>query len=224
MFRILNLTKLELVVFDIYGNNYLIWILDAKIHLDVMNLKDTIKERNKTSLQDHTNTILFLHHHYHEGLKTKYLIVKDSCALCSNLKEKYHHQKKVILRLKLTINGCTCDCKNADKYMLEHIFSILHAYYMLLQQDYRGRGYKKYSKLISCFVVIKQNNKLLMKSHQCHPMDQCHSLKRMLYLLIILDLVDIEDAVVVVVVVMRRPGVDYEETYSLVVDIIHIFS
>ncbi|RDY09274.1 hypothetical protein CR513_06371, partial [Mucuna pruriens] len=28
---------------------------------------------------------------------------------------------------------------------------------------------KKYSKLISCFLVTKQNNKLLMKNHEAHP-------------------------------------------------------
>ena len=34
-----NLTKLEFVVLDILGKNYLSWILDAKIHLDAMNLE-----------------------------------------------------------------------------------------------------------------------------------------------------------------------------------------
>ena len=35
-----NLTKLEFVVLDILGNNSLSWILDAKIHLEAMNLDE----------------------------------------------------------------------------------------------------------------------------------------------------------------------------------------
>ena len=33
-----NITKLEFAALDISGKNYLSWILDAEIHLDVMNL------------------------------------------------------------------------------------------------------------------------------------------------------------------------------------------
>ena len=47
-----NLTKLEFVALDISGNNYLSWILDAEIHLDASNLRETIKETNSASLQD----------------------------------------------------------------------------------------------------------------------------------------------------------------------------
>ena len=46
----LNLTKLKFVALDISGKNYLSWILDAEIHLDVMNLGATIKEGNQASL------------------------------------------------------------------------------------------------------------------------------------------------------------------------------
>ena len=44
-----NLTKPEFVALDILGKNYLSWILDAEIHLDVMNLGATIKEGNQAS-------------------------------------------------------------------------------------------------------------------------------------------------------------------------------
>jgi hypothetical protein len=33
---------------------------------------------------------------------------------------------------------------------------------VLLQQQYRERGFKKYSELISCFLVVGQNNELLI--------------------------------------------------------------
>ena len=92
-----NLTKLEFVALDILGKNYLSWILDAEIHLDVMNLGATIKEGNQASLQDCAKTLIFLRHHLHEGLKNEYLTVNDSFTLWSNLKERYDHQKIVIL-------------------------------------------------------------------------------------------------------------------------------
>ena len=41
----LNLTKLEFITLDIFGNNYLSLILNAKIHLKSMNLGKTIKEK-----------------------------------------------------------------------------------------------------------------------------------------------------------------------------------
>ena len=45
-----NLIKLEFVALDIYGKNYLSWILDAEIHLDAMNLGNTIKEGKSSIL------------------------------------------------------------------------------------------------------------------------------------------------------------------------------
>ena len=62
----LNLTKLEFVALDISGKNYLSWILDTKLHLDVMDLGATIKQGNQASLQDHAKASIFLLHHLHE--------------------------------------------------------------------------------------------------------------------------------------------------------------
>ena len=45
-----NITKLEFLVLDISGKNYLSWILYAEIHLNIMNLGATIKEGNQASL------------------------------------------------------------------------------------------------------------------------------------------------------------------------------
>ena len=92
-----NLAKLEFVVLDISGKNYLSWVLDAEIHLDVMNLGNIIKEGNDASLQDRVKTLIFLRHHIDEGLKGEYLTVKDPFILWNNLKERYNHQKTVIL-------------------------------------------------------------------------------------------------------------------------------
>ena len=44
-----TLKKLEFVALDILGNNYLSWILDDEIHLEAMNLGDTITNGNQAS-------------------------------------------------------------------------------------------------------------------------------------------------------------------------------
>ena len=92
-----NLTKLEFVALDIYGKNYLSWILDAENHLDAMHLGNTIKEGNQASLQNHTKSLIFLRHHLHENLKNEYLTIKDHLTLWNELKGIYDHQKTVIL-------------------------------------------------------------------------------------------------------------------------------
>ena len=62
-----------------------------------------------------------------------------------------------------------CGEKVTDEEMLEKTFSTFHASNVLLQQQYREKGFKKYSELISCLLVAKQNNDLLMKNHETHP-------------------------------------------------------
>jgi S-adenosylmethionine/arginine decarboxylase-like enzyme len=49
---------------------------------------------------------------------------------------------RIISELKL------CGEKITDEDMLEKIFSTFHASNLLIQQQYRERGFKKYSELI----------------------------------------------------------------------------
>jgi len=42
-----------------------------------------------------------------------------------------------------------------DDDMLEKTLSTFHALNMLLQQQYREKGFKKYSELISCLLVAE---------------------------------------------------------------------
>nr|GEW53573.1 uncharacterized protein [Tanacetum cinerariifolium] len=92
-----NLAKLEFFALDITSKNYLSWVLDAKIHLNANGFGDTVKDENKTSVQDKAKAIIFLCHHLYEALKTEYLTVKDPLMLWNNLKDRYDHQKMVIL-------------------------------------------------------------------------------------------------------------------------------
>ena len=71
------LAKFEFVVIDISSNNYLSWVLDVEIHLDVMNLGNIIEEGNDASLEDRVRALIFLCHHIDEGLKGEYLTAKN---------------------------------------------------------------------------------------------------------------------------------------------------
>ena len=59
-----------------------------------------------------------------------------------------------------------CGEKVTDEEMLKKTFSTFHASNMLLPPQYHEKGFKKYSELISCLLVAKQNNELLMKNHE----------------------------------------------------------
>ena len=73
------------------------WILNVEMYLQSMGLIDIIKENNNTSLQDKAKFIIFLCRHLDEGLKCEYLIVKDPSVLWKDLKDRYDHQRYIIL-------------------------------------------------------------------------------------------------------------------------------
>ncbi|XP_022008034.1 uncharacterized protein LOC110907350 [Helianthus annuus] len=188
-----NLAKLEFMALDITGKNYLSWVLDAEIHLNANNLGETIKEGNKASTQDKAKAMIFLRHHIHEALKSEYLTIKDPLVLWTNLKERYDHQKTVILpraryewinlrlqdfksiseynsaMFRITSQLILCGENITDKEMLEKTFLTFHPSNVILQQQYRERGFTIYSELISCLLVAEQNNELLMKNHETRP-------------------------------------------------------
>ena len=137
--------------------------------------------------------MIFLRHHLDKGLKNEYLTIKDLLVLWKNLKERYDHQKTVILpkacydwmhlRLqnfrivaeynyalfkissKLQLSGE----KITESDMLEKIYSTFHALNVLLQQQYRESRFAKYFELISSLLVAEQNNELLLQYHQSRP-------------------------------------------------------
>jgi len=53
--------------------------------------------------------------------------------------------------------------------MLEKTSSTFHASNMLMQQQYRERGFMKYYEPISCLLVAEQNNNILMKNYESQP-------------------------------------------------------
>jgi len=138
---------------------------------------------NQASQQDRAKAIIFLRHHLHDELnKNEYLIIKDPLTLWNNLRERYKYQKIVILPkssllldapevalFKISSQLKLCGEKVTDVDMLEKTYTTFHASNVLLQQQYRERKFTKYSELISCLLVVEQNNELLMKNHQSRP-------------------------------------------------------
>ncbi|XP_019246333.1 PREDICTED: uncharacterized protein LOC109225983 [Nicotiana attenuata] len=188
-----NSSELEFVALDISRNNYLPWVLDAENHLDAKGLGDTIKEGNEASSQDKAKAMILLGHHLDEGLKREYLTLKDPFQLWTGLKERYDQLKATVLprarrewmHLRLqdykTISEYNpvvyriifqlklCGEPMNDEDMLEKTLSTFHASNMVLQQQYREKGFKKYSELISCLLVAEQHNALLKKNHEARP-------------------------------------------------------
>ncbi|KAK6150950.1 hypothetical protein DH2020_015882 [Rehmannia glutinosa] len=145
-----NLAKLDFIALDIARKKYMSWALDVEIHLDAKGLGDTIKEGNSASAQDKAKAMIFLRHHLDENLKIEYLTVKDPSILWKNMKERYDHLKLVILP-KARYDWIKLRFQNFKS------------------QQYQEKGFTKYSDLISCLLVAKQNNELLIKNHESQP-------------------------------------------------------
>ena len=156
-----NLAKFEFVALDITGKNYMSWILHVEMHLKSMGLIDIIKENNNTSLQDKTKSIIFLRRHLDEGLKCEYLTVKDLSVLWKDLKDRYDHQRDVILPVvtdewralrfqdfkkvsdynsaifRIVSQLKFCGQTVTDDDMLEKTYCTFYASNVTLQQQYR---------------------------------------------------------------------------------------
>ena len=137
--------------------------------------------------------MIFLRHLLDEGLKNEYFTIKDPLVLWKNLKERYDHQKTVILfkarydwmhlrlqdfrtiaeynsaHFKISSKLQLCKEKITESDMLEKTYSTFHVSNVLMQQQYRERMFSKYYELISCLLVAKQNNELLLQNHQSRP-------------------------------------------------------
>ncbi|XP_021762947.1 uncharacterized protein LOC110727674 [Chenopodium quinoa] len=143
--------------------------------------------------QDKAKALVLLRHHLHEGLKTEYMMVEDPKELWDCLNERFGHHKRVLLPKTLfdwtnlrfqdfksvinynsTIHEIVsilryCDHPVKDEQMIEKTLTTFHASYILLQEQYRERGFKKFNELMSILLVAKQNSELLLKNHNLRP-------------------------------------------------------
>ncbi|CAN6698452.1 unnamed protein product [Malus baccata var. baccata] len=127
-----NFAKLDFATLDITRKNYLTWVLDTKIHLEAWNLGDTIKEENSSSSQDRAKAMIFIRRHFDEGLKSEIQDFKSVAEYNSAL-------FRITSQMKLCGNTIT------EKDMLEKTFSTFHVSNVLIQQQYRARGFIEYN-------------------------------------------------------------------------------
>ena len=188
-----NITKREFDILDLAGHKYLEWRVDAMAHLKANGLEETVMANNETTPQQKARAIIFLRHHVHESLKTEYLFVEDPKELWESLKERYGHQNDVLLPQardewqnlrfqdfksisdynsalhRITSLLKLCGEEITQGQMLEKTYTTMHPSNNLLQQQYRERGYKKYSDLLRVLLVAEKNTELLMKNHNLRP-------------------------------------------------------
>ncbi|XP_048623807.1 uncharacterized protein LOC106442640 [Brassica napus] len=155
--------NLEYAALNLSGDNYLQWALDTKIILKSKNLSACITDGNESSEKDRYSAILIIRHHLAESLKDQYLTVENPLELWTELKSRYDHQRTIVPKLKL------CGETITDADMLEKTFSTFHTSNVLLQQQYREKGFSTYANLISCLLLAEQNNELPMRNSDMRP-------------------------------------------------------
>ena len=188
-----KIDNLSYAALKVSGENYLQWALDTKISLKSKNLGDCIVEGKETQERDKYKAILLIRHHLAESLKDQYLTIEDPLELWEELKSRYDHQRTVLLPTALYDwrNLRIQDFKSVDEYnsalfkivsklrlcgetiteadMLEKTFSTFHTSNVLLQQQYREKGFTTYASLISCLLLAETNNELLMRNSEMRP-------------------------------------------------------
>ncbi|GAV70427.1 hypothetical protein CFOL_v3_13925, partial [Cephalotus follicularis] len=92
-----NIKNWKFIALDISGKNYLLWVLDVKLHLSAKKLRHTIDEDNAASNEERATALIFLRYHIDDDLKYEYLTVKNPLELWQNLNDRFEHLKAVVL-------------------------------------------------------------------------------------------------------------------------------
>ena len=188
-----KLTNLMYAALLASGDNYLQCALDTKIELKSKGLAECIVEGNEKTERSKYQAISIIRHHIAESLKNQYLTVEDPLELWLELKNRYDHQRTIQLPkaqhdwLNLRIQDYKsveeynselfkivsilrlCGEKVTENDMLEKTFSTFHANNVLLQQQYRAKGFTTYTSLASCLLLAEKNNELLLMNSALRP-------------------------------------------------------
>ncbi|GAV75897.1 LOW QUALITY PROTEIN: UBN2 domain-containing protein, partial [Cephalotus follicularis] len=137
--------------------------------------------------------LIFLRHHINDDLKYEYLTVENPLELWQNLNDRFEHLKTVVLPkalndwsqlrfqdfktvseykstlFKIVSQLKMCGEVITEDMLLEKTYRTFHASNVLLQQQYRLHGFKKYRELIGSLFIAKQNNELLLQNHDSRP-------------------------------------------------------
>ncbi|GAV64767.1 UBN2 domain-containing protein, partial [Cephalotus follicularis] len=134
--------------------------------------------------------LIFLRHHIDDDLKYEYLTVENPLELWQNLNDRFEYLKVVVLPkvlndwsqlrfrdfktvseynstlFKIVSQLKMCGEFITDDMLLEKTYRTFHASNVLLQQQYRLHGFKKYRELIGSLLIEEQNNELLLQNHE----------------------------------------------------------
>ncbi|GAV87158.1 hypothetical protein CFOL_v3_30584, partial [Cephalotus follicularis] len=134
--------------------------------------------------------LIFLRHHIDDGLKYEYITVENPLELWQNLNDRFEHSKGVVLPNALNDWSQLRfqDFKTVSEYnstlfkivsqlkmggevitedmLLEKTYRTFYVSNVLLQQQYRFHGFKKYHELIGSLLIAEQNNELLLQNHE----------------------------------------------------------
>ncbi|GAV79254.1 UBN2 domain-containing protein, partial [Cephalotus follicularis] len=137
--------------------------------------------------------LIFLRHHIDDGLKYEYLTVENPLELWQNLNDRFEHLKAVVLPktlndwsqlrfqdfktvseynstlFKIVSQLKMCGEVITDDMLLKKTYRTFHASNVLLQQQYRLHGFKKYRELIGYLLIAEQNNELLLQNYDSRP-------------------------------------------------------
>ncbi|CAM8976902.1 unnamed protein product [Rhodiola kirilowii] len=188
-----NFVKLDFAPLLVTGSNYVPWSVDIKNHLRSKSLIETLDDKDNSSESDKATALIFIRRHIDESLKNEHLTVENPSELWMSLKDRYDHQRDVILPKyrdawntlrfqdfkRVSDYNSTmfsivsylkyCGITITDKEMIEKTLSTFHASGITLQQQYRLQGFQEYSKLITNLLVAEEQNELLIKNHQSRP-------------------------------------------------------
>ncbi|GAV60070.1 UBN2 domain-containing protein, partial [Cephalotus follicularis] len=137
--------------------------------------------------------LIFLRHNIDDGLKYEYLTVENPLELWQNLNNRFEHLKAVVLPkalsdwaqlrfqdfktvseynstlFKIVSQLKMCGEVITEDMLLEKIYRTFHTSNVLLQQQYRLHGFKKYRELIGSLLIAEKNNELLLQNHVSRP-------------------------------------------------------
>ncbi|XP_013607933.1 PREDICTED: uncharacterized protein LOC106314638 [Brassica oleracea var. oleracea] len=151
--------KLQYPALDITGTNYILWVTNVELHLESLSLSQTIKQNNTSKPQENAKSVIFLRRHLDENIIYDYANMRDPKELWKSLKDR------IVAGLRY------CGEKITESQMLEKTYTTFHKSHITLQQQYRLRGYTKFSDLIVALLIAEKYNELLIKNHMTRPTD-----------------------------------------------------
>jgi hypothetical protein len=157
-----------------------------------MSPEEIIRAEEELNMKK-SKTMRLIMDHLDEILQLEYLHVDDPKFLWDELKERFGFPNEVLLpaavdewnklrfqdfksmvdynsalyKIVSQLEYCGKPVSEGDK--LEKTFSTFHASHILLQEQYRMRGYTRYSELVHALLMAEKNNEILMKNHQSRP-------------------------------------------------------